>query len=224
MRGHAATAAERRRRCVTPPPFPARPPDFDTPAPIVEAGVEALRTGVTRYTPNTGTSALRAAIAAKLRGENGLEYSPDEIVVSNGAKQAIWQALLAVCGPGDEVLIPAPYWVSYPEMAQLAGARSVVLPTTPAAGFLLSPDQLRAALTPSSRLLILCTPSNPTGAVYPRCVGGRPRRLLRVLLAARKECSAHCDTRHSLPSPPPLSARPWRLWLRWWLSTRGCWC
>eukprot|EP00877_Chromochloris_zofingiensis_P000346 jgi/Chrzof1/10311/Cz04g37020.t1 len=142
-------------------------PDFDTPEEIIEAGIQALRDGFTRYTPNTGTSALRAAIARKLQDDNGLTYSPDEIIVSNGAKQSIWQALLATVSPGDEVLIPAPYWVSYPEMAKLAGAQPVILDTTPEDGFLLTPEQLKAALTPKSRLLILCTPSNPTGAVYP---------------------------------------------------------
>ena len=124
------------------------------------------RTGVTRYTPNTGTTALRAAICAKLASENGLRYAPEELVVSNGAKQSIWQALLAVCSPGDEVIIPAPFWVSYPEMAKLAGAAPVVVETTAAEGFVLTAEKLRAALTARSRLLILCTPSNPTGAVY----------------------------------------------------------
>ena len=143
-------------------------PDFDTPAPIVEAGMDALRRGFTRYTPNTGTTALRQAICAKLQSENGLTYAPNEIVVSNGAKQSIWQAVLAVCSPGDEVIIPSPYWVSYPEMARLAGAKPVVIDTTSAEGFLLTPEKLEAALTPASRLLILCTPSNPSGAVYPR--------------------------------------------------------
>lgn len=143
-------------------------PDFDTPSAVVDAGVEALRTGITRYTPNTGTAPLRAAIAEKLAAENGLHHSPDDIVVSNGAKQAIWQALLATCNPGDEVLIPSPYWVSYPEMARLAGAEPVILPSSAADGFLLRPDTLAAALTPRSRLLILCSPSNPSGGVYAR--------------------------------------------------------
>jgi aspartate/glutamate/aspartate-prephenate aminotransferase len=143
-------------------------PDFDTPPPVVAAGVEALRTGLTRYTPGPGTPALRAAIAKKLREENGLDYAPEEVVISNGAKQAVWQALFAACAEGDEVLIPAPYWVSYPEMARLAGAAPVILDTTAAEGFLLSPEKLEAALTPRSRLLILCSPSNPSGAVYPR--------------------------------------------------------
>ena len=126
-------------------------------------------TGITRYTPNTGTAPLRAAIASKLANENGLtQYGPESIVVSNGAKQAVWQALLAAVNPGDEVLVPAPYWVSYPEMARLAGAEPVVLPSTPEEGFLLTPEVLKAALTPASRLLILCSPSNPSGAVYSR--------------------------------------------------------
>jgi bifunctional aspartate aminotransferase and glutamate/aspartate-prephenate aminotransferase len=141
-------------------------PDFPTPVPVVEAGIEALRTGITKYTPNTGTSALRAAICRKLEEENGLKYAPNEIVVSNGAKQAIWQALLATCSEGDEVLIPAPYWVSYPEMARLAGAEPKIITTTASDDFLVSPEKLRAALSPRSRLLILCTPSNPSGAVY----------------------------------------------------------
>lgn len=142
-------------------------PDFDTPAPIVGAGMEALRLGITRYTPNTGTSSLRQAICDKLKTDNGLEYAANEIVVSNGAKQCIWQALLATCSEGDEVIIPAPFWVSYPEMARLAGATPVIVDTTAADGFLMSPEKLKAALTPRSRLLILCTPSNPSGAVYP---------------------------------------------------------
>lgn len=142
-------------------------PDFDTPEDIAEAGMAAIRDGHTRYTPNTGTAVLREAICAKLKADNGLEYLPNEIVVSNGAKQAIWQAILATCSEGDEVIIPAPYWVSYPEMARLAGAQSVVIDTKPC-GFVLTADALRSALTPKSRILILCTPSNPTGAVYSR--------------------------------------------------------
>ena len=144
-------------------------PDFDTPAAIVAAGVEALQTGITRYTPNAGTPALRAAIADKLRTENGLtDIVPTDVVVSNGAKQSIWQALLATCAEGDEVVIPAPFWVSYPEMARMAGATPVVVRSTAAEGFLMSAEALEKALTPKSRLLIICTPSNPSGAVYPR--------------------------------------------------------
>ncbi|KAM3359768.1 bifunctional aspartate aminotransferase and glutamate/aspartate-prephenate aminotransferase [Capsicum galapagoense] len=143
-------------------------PDFDTPAPIAEAGKNAIREGHTRYTPNAGTMELRSAICHKLKEENGLLYTPDQIVVSNGAKQSIVQAVLAVCSPGDEVLIPAPYWVSYPEMARMADATPVILPTSISEDFLLDPKLLESKLSEKSRLLILCSPSNPTGSVYPR--------------------------------------------------------
>ena len=143
-------------------------PDFDTPGPIVAAGIEALTSGRTRYTANPGTAELRSAVAKKLREENGLNYGAGDIVVSNGAKQSVAQGIQAVCGPGDEVLVPTPFWVSYPEMVKLAGATPVVLPTTAAEGFMLTPEKLAAALTPSTRMLILCTPSNPSGVVYPR--------------------------------------------------------
>lgn len=143
-------------------------PDFDTPAPIAEAGINAIREGHTRYTPNAGTMELRLAICHKLKEENGLSYTPDQIVVSNGAKQSSVQAVLAVCSPGDEVLIPAPYWVSYPEMARMADATPVILPTSISEDFLLDPKLLESKLTAKSRVLILCSPSNPTGSVYPR--------------------------------------------------------
>ena len=141
-------------------------PDFDTPAPIVEAGVRALREGHTRYTPNTGTAGLREAIARKLRGENGLDVDAARVICSNGAKQSVAQAVLAVCGPGDEVLIPAPYWVSYPEMARLAGATPVAVRARVADGYTLSPEALAGALTERTRVVMLTSPSNPTGAVY----------------------------------------------------------
>ncbi|XP_077224805.1 aspartate aminotransferase isoform X2 [Tasmannia lanceolata] len=143
-------------------------PDFDTPKPIAEAGINAIREGYTRYTPNAGTMELRTAICHKLKEENGLSYAPDQILVSNGAKQCILQAVLAVCSPGDEVIIPAPYWVSYPEMARLADAKPVVLPTLISDDFLLDPKVLASKLTEKSRLIILCSPSNPTGSVYPK--------------------------------------------------------
>ncbi|XP_042024358.1 bifunctional aspartate aminotransferase and glutamate/aspartate-prephenate aminotransferase-like isoform X1 [Salvia splendens] len=143
-------------------------PDFDTPTPIAEAGIKAIREGFTRYTPNAGTLELRAAICHKLKEENGISYTPDQILVSNGAKQSILQAVLAVCSPGDEVIIPAPFWVSYPEMARLADANPVILPTTISENFLIDPKVLESSLTEKSRLLILCSPSNPTGSVYPR--------------------------------------------------------
>lgn len=143
-------------------------PDFDTPEVIAEAGMKAIRDGYTRYTPNAGTQELRQAICHKLKEENGLDYTPDQIVVSNGAKQAIMQAVVAVCSPGDEVLIPAPFWVSYPEMARLADATPVILPTDISDNFLLKPENLASMLNEKSRLLILCSPSNPTGSVYPK--------------------------------------------------------
>ncbi|CAL9103513.1 unnamed protein product [Musa acuminata var. zebrina] len=143
-------------------------PDFDTPAAIAEAGINAIREGYTRYTPNAGTLELRKAICHKLEVENGLSYTPDQILVSNGAKQCILQAVVAVCSPGDEVLIPAPYWVSYPEMARLADATPVILSTNISDDFLLNPDFLASKINEKSRLLILCSPSNPTGSVYPK--------------------------------------------------------
>ena len=124
-------------------------PDFDTPDTIVQAGCDAIRGGFTRYSPNTGTASLRAAVCDKLERENGVAYAPNEIVLSNGAKQSVAQGVIATCGPGDEVLIPAPYWVSYPEMCRLAGAEPVVVPTTADEGFVLSAEKLRAALTPT---------------------------------------------------------------------------
>ncbi|XP_027940028.1 bifunctional aspartate aminotransferase and glutamate/aspartate-prephenate aminotransferase-like [Vigna unguiculata] len=141
--------------------------DFDTPAVIAEAGMNAIRDGYTRYTPNAGTLELRQAICHKLKEENGIIHSPDQIVVSNGAKQSIVQAVLAVCSPGDEVIIPAPFYVSYPEMARLAHATPVILPTHILNDFLLDPKLLEDNLTERSRLLILCSPCNPTGSVYP---------------------------------------------------------
>jgi bifunctional aspartate aminotransferase and glutamate/aspartate-prephenate aminotransferase len=141
-------------------------PDFPTPEPIAAAGRAAIAAGVTTYTPNMGTAALRAAIVKKLAVDNSLTYSPDEIVVTNGAKQAIWQAVLACVSPGDEVIIPAPYWVSYPEMVRLAGGVPVIVPTAAADGFRVTAGQLAGALTARTRLVILCTPSNPSGMVY----------------------------------------------------------
>ncbi|WCJ34741.1 aspartate aminotransferase [Euphorbia peplus] len=143
-------------------------PDFDTPIPIAEAGINAIREGFTRYTPNAGTLEIRTAICHKLKEENGLTYAPNEILVSNGAKQSIVQAVLAVCAPGDEVIIPAPFWVSYPEIARMADATPVILPASISDNFLLDPKLLASKITEKSRLLILCSPSNPTGSVYPK--------------------------------------------------------
>ncbi|BBN12578.1 hypothetical protein Mp_5g21220 [Marchantia polymorpha subsp. ruderalis] len=141
-------------------------PDFRTPQAVVEAGVWAAQNNLTRYTPNAGTMELRKAICHKLQEENGLTYKPDEILVSNGAKQSIAQAVMAVCSPGDEAIIPAPFWVSYPEMVSLSGATPVVVPTLLEDDFLLKPEQLLKVLNEKTRLLFLCSPSNPTGSVY----------------------------------------------------------
>jgi aspartate aminotransferase len=141
-------------------------PDFHTPAPIAEAAIAAIREGFTRYTENAGMLELRQAISRKLAEENGLEYTPEQILCTNGAKQAVAMAIEVLCRPGDEVLIPAPFWVSYPEMVRLAGAEPVILPTSVETGYRLTPEALEAAITERTRLLILCSPSNPTGTVY----------------------------------------------------------
>lgn len=143
-------------------------PDFDTPAPISEAGIEAIRSGFTHYTENTGMPELREEICRKLERDNNLRYTPDQILCSNGAKQSVALAVMALCRPGDEVLIPAPYWVSYPEMVRLAGAEPVSIPTTADDDYRITPRMLEEALTANTRMLILCSPSNPTGSVYPR--------------------------------------------------------
>lgn len=143
-------------------------PDFPTPAHIVKAGIDALAGGQTRYTASAGTIALRNAIAAKLAYENGLVYSPDEIVVGCGAKHIIYDAFAATLNEGDEVIVPAPYWVSYPDMVALHGGRPVIVPCTAESGFKLSASALEQAITPRTRWLILNSPNNPTGAVYSR--------------------------------------------------------
>ncbi len=141
-------------------------PDFKTPGHICEAAIRAIRDGHHGYTVNAGTMELRQAICAKLKRDNGLTYTPDEIIVSNGAKQSVGFAILATVDPGDEVIIPAPYWVSYPEMVRLAEGVPVPVRTPVSRGYKLTPEQLEAAITPRTRMLILCSPSNPTGACY----------------------------------------------------------
>ena len=143
-------------------------PDFPTPEPIVEAAHQALRDGLFYYTPNAGTPELREALAEKLRRENGLDVTAENVICSNGAKQSIAQAVLASCGPGDEVVVPAPYWVSYPEVARLAGAVPVPAMTLADDGYILRPEALEGVLTERSRVFVFNSPSNPTGAVYSR--------------------------------------------------------
>ncbi len=146
--------------------FGAGEPDFDTPQHIKDAAAKALADGFTKYTPSSGIPELRQAVADKFKRENGLDYSPSQIVISNGGKHSCFNVLMATCQEGDEALIPAPYWLSYPEMVKLAGATPVILETDDATEFKVTPAQLRAALTPRTRLFILNSPSNPTGSVY----------------------------------------------------------
>ncbi len=143
-------------------------PDFDTPAHIADAGVAAIRSGFTRYTAVEGIAELKDAIAVKFRRDNGLEYTRPQILVSTGAKQTIYNLIMAVIEPGDEVIIPAPYWVSYPDMVLLADGVPVTPYAGPGQGYKISPSQLEAAITRRTRLLILNSPCNPTGAAYTR--------------------------------------------------------
>lgn len=141
-------------------------PDFKTPEFICEAAIQAIRDGHHGYTMNTGTPELRDAIVAKLKRDNGLSYTPEQIIVSNGAKQSVGFTLLGIIDKGDEVIIPAPYWVSYPEMVKFAEGTSVVVNTRFEDEYKLTPEQLEAAITPKTKALILCAPSNPTGSCY----------------------------------------------------------
>ena len=143
-------------------------PDFNTPDHIKEAAKKAVDDNWSRYSPVPGYPDLRKAVVEKLKRENGLDYSVSEILVSNGAKQAVCNAVMALVDDGDEVIIPAPYWVSYPQMALLAGGTPVHIPAGFEQNFKITPAQLEAAITPKTRMLILCSPSNPTGSVYSR--------------------------------------------------------
>ena len=143
-------------------------PDFDTPDFIVEATRQALRDGITRYGPAAGDPELRAAIAEKLSRTNGIATSSEQVLITNGGKQAIYNLFQVLLNPGDEVLLPAPYWLSYPEMAALAGAEVKLIPSQAEESFRLDLDALEAAISPRSRLLVLNTPGNPTGRVMPR--------------------------------------------------------
>ena len=143
-------------------------PDFDTPGHIADAGVDAIRKGHTRYTPVDGTAELKDAVSAKFRRENELHYERQHILISSGAKQTIYNLVMAVVDPGDEVVIPAPYWVSYPDMVLLADGVPVMPYAGPEQGYKITPQQLQAALTPRTRLFILNSPNNPSGAAYTR--------------------------------------------------------
>jgi aspartate aminotransferase len=143
-------------------------PDFDTPDNIKEAAIEAIRKGDTKYTVVDGTMALKQAIVAKFKRENGLEYKPNQVTVGTGGKQVLYNAFMATLSPGDEVIIPAPYWVSYPDMVLLADGEPVFVPCSQNNGFKLRAEDLEAAITPKTKWLLLNSPSNPTGAAYSR--------------------------------------------------------
>src|SRR5438094_4596652 len=148
--------------------FGAGEPDFDTPEHIKAAAMASLDGGFTKYTPSSGIPELRQAIADKLAADNGLQYQAHQVIVSNGAKHSCFNAILATCEPGDEVIIPAPYWLSYPEMVRLAGAEPVFVQTTEANGWKMTAEEFQDAMTPRTKLVILNSPGNPTGSVYSR--------------------------------------------------------
>ncbi len=168
--------------------FGAGEPDFDTPDHIKAAAIGAINAGFTKYTAVNGTLELRKAVAAKFLRDNQLEYSPDQILVSVGGKQSFYNLAQALLNPGDEVIIPAPYWVSYPDMVLLAGGAPIIVGSDLAQGFKITPAQLEAAITPRTRLMVINSPSNPTGAAYSRAelaaLGEVLRKHPRVVVAS----------------------------------------
>ena len=146
--------------------FGAGEPDFDTPDHIKEAAKRAMDEGFTKYTPTSGIRELKEAICKKFEIDNDLNYSPEEILVSCGAKHSVYNAIITICNENDEVILPSPYWVSYPEMVKLTGAKTVLIETSQENNFKITPKQLEKAITPKTKLLILNSPSNPTGMVY----------------------------------------------------------
>ena len=161
-----AQAAKMKKEGVDVCSFGAGEPDMDTPAFIKDAAVAALAAGKTKYTASAGMIELREAICAKLKADNGLSYTPDLISVNCGAKHSCYNAILATCGPGDEVIIPAPFWTSYPDMVRLAGATPVIVHAKQENGWKMTPEEFEAAMTPATKMVIINSPSNPTGAVY----------------------------------------------------------
>jgi len=163
-------------------------PDFDTPQHIKEAAIDAINKGFTKYTAVDGTPGLKAAIIAKLKRDNGLDYTPKQILVSCGGKQSFFNLVQAVINPGDEVIVPAPYWVSYPDIVILADGKPVIVEAGIDQGFKITPAQLEAAITPKTRLFVINSPSNPTGAVYSReelaALGEVLRKHPQVLIAS----------------------------------------
>jgi aspartate aminotransferase len=185
-----AKARELQRRGVDVVSFGAGEPDFDTPERIKDAAIGAMRRGQTKYTEVGGIPELRAAVCAKFQRDNGLAYEPADVLVSCGAKHTLFNLAVAVFDPGDEVLVPSPYWVSYPEQARLVGAVPVAVPTRETTGFDLEPERLRAAVTPRTKAIILNSPNNPTGAVFSAASLAAVAQLAveRDLLVVSDEC------------------------------------
>ena len=163
----AAKAKELKAKGIQVLDFTVGEPDFTTPQHICDAAVAAMQAGHTHYTASGGILELKQAVCAAYERDYGLKYTPSQVLISNGAKHSIHNVLAALCGPGDEVIIPTPYWVSYSALVELTGATPVLIETSEESGFCLSPEQLQAAITPKTRLLMLNNPSNPTGSVYP---------------------------------------------------------
>ena len=143
-------------------------PDFDTPEHIKEAAIKALQDGFTKYTPSAGIPELRTAISEKFAKDNDIDYKPNQVIVSNGAKQSCFNAILACCEPGDEVIIPAPYWLSYPDMVRLVGAEPVIVQTKASNAYKMTAEEFENAMTPRTKMVIINSPGNPTGSVYTR--------------------------------------------------------
>ena len=143
-------------------------PDFDTPEHIKEAAIKALQEGFTKYTPSAGLPELRTAISEKFAKDNDIDYKPNQVIVSNGAKQSCYNAILACCEPGDEVIIPAPYWLSYPDMVKLVGADPVIVQTKASNSYKMTAEEFENAMTPRTKMVIINSPGNPTGSVYTR--------------------------------------------------------
>ncbi|NLM60698.1 MAG: aminotransferase class I/II-fold pyridoxal phosphate-dependent enzyme, partial [Clostridiales bacterium] len=146
--------------------FGAGEPDFNTPDNIKLAGIRAIEDNFTRYTPSSGIESLRKAVCDRLKEDCGLDYTPSQIVISNGAKQSLYLALKAITNPGDEIILPAPYWVSYLEMIRMTGGNPVIVETSQDTGWKMTAEMLKAAITPKTKALILNSPSNPSGVVY----------------------------------------------------------
>ena len=185
-----AKAKALRARGVDVISFGAGEPDFDTPERIKQAAVEAMRRGQTKYTEVGGIPELRAAVSAKFKRDQGLDYAPEEILVSCGAKHTLYNMVVALLNPGDEMLVPSPFWVSYPEQVRLVGGVPVPVATQERTGFDLDPDRVRAAVTPRTKVILLNSPNNPTGAVFSRAALEEVARLAveRDLVLVSDEC------------------------------------